>query len=133
MAMYANGFILLLYCLAKIELFIETARYGEIKKRFNVLSKTPKRFTSNVETFFRVDIYFVFECLLAGVLYVFFQPSIFFIQQVEDVFLGRVAMAFQWENHIAYGSLVTLQRLVEAFTLDRECTGVVVQFTMNEQ
>ena len=42
-------------------------------------------------------------------------------------------MAFQWENHIAYGSLVTLQRLVEAFALDREGTGVVVQFTMNEQ
>jgi hypothetical protein len=52
MAMYTNGFILLLYCLAKIELFIETARRGEIKKRFDVLSKTPKRFTSNVETFF---------------------------------------------------------------------------------
>ena len=53
MAMYANGFILLLYCLAKIELFIETARHGEIKKRFDVLIKTPKRFTSNVETFLR--------------------------------------------------------------------------------
>ena len=53
MAMYTNGFILLLYCLAKIELFIETARLGEIKKRFDVLIKTPKRFTSNVETFLR--------------------------------------------------------------------------------
>ena len=53
MAMYANGFILLLYCLAKIELFIETTRRGEIKKRFDVLIKTPKRFTSNVETFLR--------------------------------------------------------------------------------
>ena len=64
MAMYANGFILLLYCLAKIELFIETARYGEIKKRFDVLIKTPKRFTSNVETFFRVDIYFAMNAYL---------------------------------------------------------------------
>ena len=53
MAMYTNGFILLLYCLAKIELFIETARHGEIKKRFDVLIKTPKRFTSNVESFFK--------------------------------------------------------------------------------
>lgn len=64
MAMYTNGFILLLYCLAKIELFIETARRGEIKKRFDVLIKTPKRFTSNVETFFRVDIYFVLNAYL---------------------------------------------------------------------
>jgi hypothetical protein len=28
-------------------------RRGEIKKRFDVLIKTPKRFTSNVETFLR--------------------------------------------------------------------------------
>ena len=57
--------------------------------------------------------------------------------EVEDVrvkvILGGVTMAFQWKNHIANGCFMALQCLVETFTLDRECTGIVVQFTMNEQ
>ena len=42
---------------------------------------------------------------------------------MKDVFLGRVAMAFERKNHVADGGFVTLQCLIEAFALDDKMIG----------
>lgn len=71
--------------------------------------------------------------LCGRVLHILVQPVDHLCQRVKRRLAGRIAMSFKRQGNVSYGGAVALQCQIESLRLDRECTGVVVRFAVDQE
>src|SRR5688500_18844055 len=74
-------------------------------------------------------------CTRAGIrlFYILFEPCILLPHHMKQVFFAGITVALIRKRNISYSSSVTFDRIVQPFTLYRECSGVIISITMDQQ